>query len=138
MPYTLQYDPAEQFGVIELRGVIRWADIQAILEALFNAPTWEVGSSVLWRTRDLGSIVLEPEELGPIRATMKRLAQKRVGGRSAVVSGDAETAMLSRLIVGLAPETSREMGIFESMEDALAFLGHRKLSETAITLAEVS
>ncbi len=136
MPYTIRYDPPERFAVVELSGIITWADTRAILEALFNGPTWVIGSSILWDTRELSSIVLEPEELESIRTMMESLSKQRVGGRSAVVTRDEELEMVAKLFSGLAPDSTREMGVFESVKDALAFLERATLSDGAVTLAD--
>lgn len=128
MPFTHLIDAEHRLAAIRFAGTVTGAEIVEGIAALFDSPEWESGFQVIWDGRAIATLILDPDDAEQVVAAS-------VGRRSQ--TGEARTAVLSlgftvytsALVLTLKANrnTNREIKIFESMDEALAWLGRTEL-----------
>lgn len=134
MPYRVAHATDDPFGLVELSGPVSWAELREAFHGLYLDPRWTPGAAALWDARAVTGIRFSPGEVSAdapsdASATMAEVASARVGGRTAVVTRDVLLVSLARVLATLGPETGREVGVFQGLAEALAFLGRVALPE---------
>ncbi len=123
MSARVHLSPDATVALVELEGTVRWRHLAAALLGLFGRDDSNPGLHVLWDARRVTRLDLPPQQVSALISLLDRVRGRYEGGRSAVLVRCDVDAAIARFLVWCGWGRGREYGVFDRLEEAVAFLG---------------
>lgn len=129
MPIETINVPGEPFAVQRVTNSLIVSEVIDAQKTLYLDPDHDARRPVLWDTR-LVNVKSGFSEILAMVEKSTSLWSKMAGGRSAILVGQKKNAATARLYASLAQAMPRELSIFTSYEDAVAWLRFGDVGQT--------
>lgn len=131
MAFAHRIAPSHRLAAIRFYGTVTGTDILEGIRSLYSDPAWEPGFQMIWDARDVAQLILDPADADAVVEVSKTHQDLSRQSRTAVLSGGFfvyTSAMMFHVRANRG--TEREMEIFETLPEALAWLGLDELPPT--------
>lgn len=128
MPYSYQIAPEHKLVYARIEGAVHGTDCAAAVRQLFADETWSPEYDVLWDGRQITQLILEPKDFDTLLHTIA----DRMEGRDALVVERVVDIAAAELYAVLARRRNAETRVFQSIKDALDYLGRPRLPESIV------
>ena len=126
MPYSYQIAPEHQFVYARIEGAVDGPECAAAVRQLFADDAWSPEYDVLWDGRQITQLVLGPDDFD----TLLHTVADRMDGRDALVVERVVDIAAAELYAVLARRRDAETRVFQSIKEALEYLGRPRLPES--------
>lgn len=123
MPLTIRFIEGSPLVLIQLEGPCTGSAVARTIHSITHDSRLPLGASLLWDARRLTSLHISHEDVDAVVAAANALERATGAGRTAVVAVRFEDDVTARLFARVIGSERREIRVFTTMEEALAWLG---------------
>lgn len=127
LAHAVLIDPDAGLGVVRFSGSLSAREIREAMRDVFEDERWRPGFDTLWDGRSVLSYEIDPDDPAQTAPLVEYFRERGGGGRAAVLA-EGHMAYTSVFMGRLYTVTdqARMVGVFWSVEEALAWLGIRE------------
>jgi hypothetical protein len=128
MAYRYDIDPSAALVLVSFTGSVSGDEVLQAMEHLFQDKAWDDGFDVIWEGTGIQELSMLPRELEKILLLTKaERGWKR--GRDVIVTRREIDRSITQLYVYRARQQHQNVSMADSVEVALAQLGHARLPD---------
>lgn len=126
MSYSYQIASEHKLVYARIEGAVDGTECAAAVRQLFADDAWSPDYDVLWDGRLITQLVLDPDDFD----TLLHTVADRMEGRDALVVERVVDIAAAELYAVLARRREAETRVFQSIKEALEYLGRPRLPES--------
>lgn len=120
--YEIEIDAYKQRGVVRFLGDVEGRDMVDAYSRLFSSGDWRLTYDSVWDFTGIESLDMSLEDVDSMMDTSRALTAAGQSGRVVGVVAQEDHEIMARLIRARLTRLGREAELFETMEEAEAWL----------------